>query len=243
MLDRISQDPARYIDLMELQYLCLAFGFAGKYQVQERGHEQLAEIQQDLYRKIRSHRGAPPARAVAALARPRDGAIRSSATCRGGWSARRRWRSRDRVHRLLHAAWPRCAAPVHAAAREDRPRRRFRSRVAAPVRGPDAEAAARPTRPRHRCASTSRAAGRKVTLLAPDLFASGSATVNPAHYQTLQRLAAALNQVPGRVLVGRAHRRSADSVASLSRQFRAVARARAQRGQGAAARDRESTRG
>ena len=34
MLDRISQDPARHIDLMELQYLCLAFGFAGKYQVQ-----------------------------------------------------------------------------------------------------------------------------------------------------------------------------------------------------------------
>ena len=41
MLDRISQDPARYIDLMELQYLGLAFGFAGKYQVQERGHEHL----------------------------------------------------------------------------------------------------------------------------------------------------------------------------------------------------------
>ena len=33
MLDRISPDPARHIDLMELQYLCLAFGFAGKYQV------------------------------------------------------------------------------------------------------------------------------------------------------------------------------------------------------------------
>ena len=57
MLDRISQDPARYIDLMELQYLGLAFGFAGKYQVQERGHERLLEVQQDLYRKIRHHRG------------------------------------------------------------------------------------------------------------------------------------------------------------------------------------------
>ena len=57
MLDRISQDPARYIDLMELQYLGIAFGFAGKYQVQERGQEHLREIQQDLYRKIRKHRG------------------------------------------------------------------------------------------------------------------------------------------------------------------------------------------
>ena len=57
MLDRISQDPSRYIDLMELQYLGIAFGFAGKYQVQERGHEHLLGVQQDLYRKIRNHRG------------------------------------------------------------------------------------------------------------------------------------------------------------------------------------------
>ncbi len=60
MLDRISQDPARHIDLMELQYLCLAFGFAGKYQVAERGHARLAEVQQELYRRIRDQRGAPP---------------------------------------------------------------------------------------------------------------------------------------------------------------------------------------
>ena len=45
---------------MELQYLCLAFGFAGKYQVLDRGHERLADVQQELYRKIRDHRGAPP---------------------------------------------------------------------------------------------------------------------------------------------------------------------------------------
>ena len=41
----------------------------------------------------------------------------------------------------------------------------------------------------------------KVTLLARDLFPSGSATVNPAYHETLQRLTAALNRVPGRVLV------------------------------------------
>ena len=60
MLDRISQDPTRHIDLMELQYLCLAFGFAGKYQVLDRGHARLAEVQHDLYRQIRAHRGTPP---------------------------------------------------------------------------------------------------------------------------------------------------------------------------------------
>src|SRR5262249_40898384 len=53
MLDRISSDPARYIDLMELQYLCLVFGFTGKYQIQERGQEHLQNVHHDLYRKIR----------------------------------------------------------------------------------------------------------------------------------------------------------------------------------------------
>src|SRR5262245_59974879 len=57
MLDRISADPARHINLMELQYLCLALGFAGKYQVVDRGHAQLAQVQQDVYRKIRAFRG------------------------------------------------------------------------------------------------------------------------------------------------------------------------------------------
>src|SRR5688572_19781289 len=60
MLDRISPDPDRYIDLMELQYLCIAFGFTGKYQVLDRGHARLADVHQDLYRKIRSHRGTVP---------------------------------------------------------------------------------------------------------------------------------------------------------------------------------------
>jgi type VI secretion system protein ImpK len=57
MLERTSKDPAKFIDLMELQYLALAFGFAGKYQVQERGQDKLLEIQQTLYRRIREHRG------------------------------------------------------------------------------------------------------------------------------------------------------------------------------------------
>ena len=44
--------------------------------------------------------------------------------------------------------------------------------------------------------------GRSViTLLAPDLFASGSATPNPAYAEMLGRISAALNQVPGQVLV------------------------------------------
>jgi type VI secretion system protein ImpK len=60
MLDRVAQDPKRHIDLMELLYLCMTFGFAGKYQVEDRGHSRLSDVQNDLYRKIREYRGAPP---------------------------------------------------------------------------------------------------------------------------------------------------------------------------------------
>jgi type VI secretion system protein ImpK len=74
-------------------------------------------------------------------------------------------------------------------------------RPAAPVAGPtlkqllaDDEAATR--------LSVEEEGGRTViTLLAADLFPSGSATPNPAYDDMLTRVSRALNQVPGRVLV------------------------------------------
>ncbi len=59
MLDRVSSDPARHIDLMELQYLVLAFGFKGKYQVADRGDARLSEVLHSLYQQIRVQRGTP----------------------------------------------------------------------------------------------------------------------------------------------------------------------------------------
>src|SRR5215470_9992918 len=36
MLDRFSHDPVKYADLLELQYLCIALGFAGRYHGSEK---------------------------------------------------------------------------------------------------------------------------------------------------------------------------------------------------------------
>src|SRR5215217_7126196 len=44
MLNRISADPARHLDLLELQHLILALGFTGRYQMLDRGHEQLQDL-------------------------------------------------------------------------------------------------------------------------------------------------------------------------------------------------------
>jgi type VI secretion system protein ImpK len=201
MLERISQDPARYIDLMELQYLCIAFGFAGKYQVQERGHEHLLEVQQDLYRKIRNQRG--PSEAGLSL----------------------RWRGlEDRRNPLIrylpwwvaaaaalpilaitftayYASLAGAAAPVHAELAKVGLEDFSPAPQAAPVRGPTLKQLL--ASDERSGALTVEEQGNRtvVTLLARDLFPSGSAAVNPAYDDTIQRLTSALNKVPGRVLV------------------------------------------
>src|SRR5262245_58274239 len=201
MLDRISQDPSRHIDLMELQYLALVFGFEGKYHVQDRGGDRLQQIQQDLYRRIRDFRGASdPALSL-------------------------RWRGlEDRRNPLLryvpwwvvaaaalpvlaiaftafYASLAGAAAPVHAELAKIGVVDFTPPREVVPVRGPTLKELL--SRDQQIGALTVEEQGNKttVTLIAPDLFASGSATVNPAYFETLQRITTALNRVPGRVLV------------------------------------------
>ncbi|MEN8215118.1 MAG: type IVB secretion system protein IcmH/DotU [Pseudomonadota bacterium] len=55
ILQEARDDPSRYIELLELMYLCLAFGFEGTYKLVKR-HE-VERIRQDLYEQIRRHRG------------------------------------------------------------------------------------------------------------------------------------------------------------------------------------------
>ena len=200
MLERVSSDPGRHIDLMELQYLVMALGFSGKYQVLERGSDRLAGVQQEAYRKIRDHRGTPPAELSP------------------------QWRGlEDRRNPLIrHVPWwvvvaaalavltvaftiyyarlGRSAAPVHAELAkiglDD-----FTRAEPAPVRGPTLKELLAPEEARGVMSVTEQGGRSVVTLLSRDLFSSGSATVNPAYEETLRRVALALNQVPGRVLV------------------------------------------
>ncbi len=59
MLTKLSQDPARNIDLLELLYLCLALGFQGRYRVSQNGMNELAEIRESLYHTIRHQHEEP----------------------------------------------------------------------------------------------------------------------------------------------------------------------------------------
>ncbi|HET7557064.1 MAG TPA: type IVB secretion system protein IcmH/DotU [Rhodanobacteraceae bacterium] len=61
ILDRLCTDASKHIDLIELMYICLALGFAGRYQIEAGGRAKLADIQEDLYQRIKSQRAAAPA--------------------------------------------------------------------------------------------------------------------------------------------------------------------------------------
>jgi type VI secretion system protein ImpK len=201
MLDRTSKEPARYIDLMELQYLCMAVGFCGKYHVLDRGQNRLTEVQRELYRLIREHRGAPqPALSLRweGLQDRRNPLIRYVPW----WVVGAAVLAVLATTFTLYYAWlAHTAGPIHeklaAVGREGfdaRPR-------TAPRAGPTLKQLLAPEEAA-RALSVEEQGGRTVvTLPGATLFASGSATVNPAYEPVLQRVAAALAQVPGRVLV------------------------------------------
>ncbi|HXD20565.1 MAG TPA: type IVB secretion system protein IcmH/DotU [Vicinamibacterales bacterium] len=200
MLDRISQDPSRHIALMEVQYLCLVVGFTGKYHVEARGDARLAEVRQALYRRIREHHGA----AAPELSL--------------------RWRGiEDRRNRLIRYVpwWIVGAAALVIVALAYAVYASRLGGAAAPVQaslakvgldgfsGPAKPSASGVTLKQLLAPEEARGAvtvedqqGRTlITLLAPSLFPSGSATLNPDVVPVVRRVAQAIDKVPGRVLV------------------------------------------
>jgi len=58
IIERAIKEPAIYIDLMELMYLCLSLGYKGQYRGTEHNQFQLEQITDTLYKHIRAYRGS-----------------------------------------------------------------------------------------------------------------------------------------------------------------------------------------
>lgn len=58
IMERTVKEPALYIDLMELMYLCLSMGYKGQYRSTEHSQYQLEQITNNLYKHIRAYRGS-----------------------------------------------------------------------------------------------------------------------------------------------------------------------------------------
>lgn len=57
LLDRIKQEPAKNIQLIELMYYCLVLGYMGKYQVLNNGKVSVENIKKELEKIIREYGG------------------------------------------------------------------------------------------------------------------------------------------------------------------------------------------
>jgi type VI secretion system protein ImpK len=199
IVGRLRTDPKRYIDLIELAYVCLALGYEGKYRHDPSGQGRLAELQHDLYRLIREQRQvrdedlSPHWKGVEDRRNPIIRYVPWWIIAAAGLAIL------TGTFVVLHTKLAAQAQPIEAAL----------AGSAETVDYP-ATAPARANRLEQLLASEESAKrltveefGGKtvVTLTAPELFRSGSARVNPDLYQTLRAVALALNQVPGRVVI------------------------------------------
>jgi type VI secretion system protein ImpK len=60
LLAKLSQNPGQHLDLLELLYYCLLLGFEGRYRVIDNGRSQLETLRQRLLRILRGARGDYP---------------------------------------------------------------------------------------------------------------------------------------------------------------------------------------
>lgn len=238
VLDRLCNDFSRQAELIEIMYCCIALGFAGRYQIEAGGRARLADIQEDIYRRLKALQGPPPDELSP------------------------RWRGvEDKRNRLIryvplwvvvaagacivlaaflffHARLNQYSAPVSAQLA------RLGLDTAVPPRpdqasGPvPASVAQAPALTLKKLLAAQVQAGQLTVEVLPNgrelvqinaatMFGSGSAEVRPTHMALLKQVAEALRQLDGRVIVT-GH---SDDVPIRSAKFKdnyALSKARAQ---------------
>ncbi len=200
LLDRTRADPRTYAGLLELLYTCVSLGFTGKYALDPQGPMQRDRLQHELFEQMRSLRSTPPP------------------------ALSPRWQGvRERRNPLLRYVplWVVAAAAVALLAGSYMYFRIRLGRSAEPVltalsqvgmQDLTAPASAIPPpvtlkqlladlEQQGALAVEDQGARSIVTLSGGDLFAPGSATINPRFDAILDRIGAALEELPGPVLV------------------------------------------
>jgi type VI secretion system protein ImpK len=200
ILEQLCKSPDQYLDLIELQYVCLALGFQGRYRGEADARSTLQVQQERLYRLIRERRPAIGPELAAhwkGLSEPKEKA----------------WR--------LLPWWVVVVAGVGIVVGTLIFLRTRLSDAAAPVaqilatRGlhisyEPAPPPATPSRLKVLLAPQEQAGQLKVeefgkrtlvTLTAPDVFKSGDANVAPGHEALFAAIGRALEAVPGHIMI------------------------------------------
>lgn len=200
LLSRLAQSPARHVDLLELMYYCICLGFEGRYSILSNGKVELETLRRRLLELIVSQRD----RAERRLS-PRWEGVSGERV--------RAWRA---IPVWVAAVAVLCVGlgvySLYAFLLAERSTPAFVQ--IAGIELPGVVEAVRPAQPppglarfleeeiRLGLVSVDDAAGHsRVTLKGDGLFASGSVDIRGEYLAVVDRVAAALAEVPGRVLV------------------------------------------
>jgi type VI secretion system protein ImpK len=200
LLARVSEDPRSNVDLLELMYLCLAFGFEGKYRVIEGGRSQVEELRDRLFLTIRAQRGevepelsprwqgATPQRKTIMSWVPLwvGGAVAAGVVLL--------------VYLGLNWSLAHRSDPVYAAL-HDIPEKFTPAAPSAPPRSTDLSTLLQPEIAAGLVSVTELGDRAIVRIRGDNLFESGSAAINPQFQPVLGRVAEALRSVAGAVVV------------------------------------------
>jgi type VI secretion system protein ImpK len=204
LLDRMLGEPGRHADLLEFFYVCLALGFEGRYRGGEENRQTLAGIRQRLYERIEQRRDTR--------------STKLSATWRGAELRTRRvppalalWAAASTGALILAALY--FGYSVILGARSD-PVARDLARlkvppvaVAAAVRPPASAATVAlgaqlaKSIGQADVAFSEAAEGTLILLKGDRFFAPGSARPDARLQAAIQRVADALDRVPGAIVV------------------------------------------
>jgi len=208
ILERLCADFSRHIDLIELMYLCLVLGFGGRYQIEAGGRAKLADIQEDLYRRIKAQR-APAADELAphwrGIEDRRNPLIRyvplwviaAAAACVllvafVYFYTRLNTLSAPASGQIAQIGLDSATPPDTTRLNQARPPVAHKSLKQ--LLGPEIQA--------NKLTVDDQPDGTELVRLgAADLFASGGVDVSANEVPLLHAITAALNQVPGRVIV------------------------------------------
>ena len=203
LLEKAMEDTRRNIDLLELLYVCIALGFEGRYGVIEDGREQLVALRDRLHAAIRRERGefepdlSGHWRGVPRAARP---LVRRLSA----------WIVLASVTLLLFVLY--LAFALTLASRSD-PVFHALAAIRAEAGGlPRVPPPVRPTAPRLKPLLAAEiladqlevdedATSSHVIIHGDQFYEPGSADIKPELVPVIQRIAAAIDQVPGRVTV------------------------------------------
>jgi len=201
LMEEAVKRPAENRDLLEFFYICLALGFEGRYRTGEGGRQALAQVRTRLYEQLAGTRakGAPELsarwRGAAVRARRVPGALALWAAASGcalllaglyfGYSVALGSRSDPVATELARLKPP----PLVAVP------------VAAKPAGPGISQQLAEAIGRREVSVADIAGGAVIVLHTDQLFASGSSRLDAALHPVIERIAGALDGLPGTIVV------------------------------------------